>query len=412
MERSGTERLLGIDALRAIGALMVLVQHGFWLHLFEPLWKTPYFWLFYPSMQGHVGVALFLVVSGFCIHARAARSDPNANPEFLPFWKRRLRRLYPPYLAALVLSAVGIVVMSAYAVSEAGQPVVLDTVWRRTAPDGGTELAWGGLVSLLLLTPFWPRALEVYGNYPFWSLALEEQLYLAYFFVPALRRRIGIEGTLAVALAVSLVWRALAIFGPLGHCAPMMSAVPVRVVGMNGPESAIAFLNMAPSRWFEWTLGALAVELAFRRTPRRAWYESVPLAAAAAIAALGCQWSHLGWVFTDALWGIACFIVVNRVVRADQEGTLHRLRGIGALAGVGLFSYSLYLIHEPLLHMIGHPLVQVMPWPIARVLAMIVAVPLAWLFYRALEVPAMNWSRKSRHAAPVSGKAVTGGNVR
>ena len=49
---------------------------------------------------------VFFVISGFCIHlqwARARAHHQEGQIQFGAFWKRRIRRLYPPYLIALVL---------------------------------------------------------------------------------------------------------------------------------------------------------------------------------------------------------------------------------------------------------------------------------------------------------------------
>src|ERR1043166_6667956 len=54
----------------------------------------------------YIGVFLFFVISGFCIHLQWARAKAaGTKPEihFTSFWKRRIRRLYPPYIIALLL---------------------------------------------------------------------------------------------------------------------------------------------------------------------------------------------------------------------------------------------------------------------------------------------------------------------
>ena len=58
------------------------------------------------SSFGYIGVFLFFVISGFCIHLQWAKSQAQGQPQsikFGAFWKRRFRRLYPPYLIALAL---------------------------------------------------------------------------------------------------------------------------------------------------------------------------------------------------------------------------------------------------------------------------------------------------------------------
>src|SRR5215218_1506288 len=100
-------RLRSVDALRGIAALGVVVYHA----VEQGKQALPNNLLAYPlrlvqfiSSFGYVGVFLFFVISGFCIHlqwarTRAAGEEPDVR--FAPFWKRRLRRLYPPYLIAL-----------------------------------------------------------------------------------------------------------------------------------------------------------------------------------------------------------------------------------------------------------------------------------------------------------------------
>lgn len=123
--------------------------------------------------------------------------------------------------------------------------------------------------------------------------------------------------------------------------------------------------------------------------------------------AYGCQWSHLGWVFTDLLWGVACFVAVNRVVQWDQQGRFGTHLAARWLAAVGLYSYSLYLIHEPVLHSLGHPLVQVLPWWIVRPAVLVAAVWLAKKFYQWFELPAIRWSRGGERKPAPPGAAPT-----
>jgi peptidoglycan/LPS O-acetylase OafA/YrhL len=367
----------------------VLGHHGIGMFL-------PWSWWTYPLLQGFVGVHLFLVVSGFCIHARTARKEPDECPDFVPFWRRRLRRLYPPYLAAVGVTVFSLVVLSALRVHQAHRPVSGSSVWRTMAPGGAAEFGQASIVHLLMLFPFWPHARTVYQNQPFWSLALEEQLYLMYFMVPFLRRRIGMEKTLLVSLVVSILWRALAVFGPLGHGAPILPAACS--AGRLGPEPAIRWLELGPSRWFEWVLGAAAAELAFGHLAPRRIYTSVTLALSAMGVALACQWCHAGWVFTDPFWGIAFFILVNRTVGVERAGRLVTRRWAKLLASIGVFSYSLYLVHEPLLHVLRAVLLKFAGGIPVQLAAMLLVIPLAWCFYRVFELPALDWSRRTAPA--------------
>src|SRR5262245_48713387 len=96
----GSSRIEAVDMLRGVAALLVLAVHlpfswgsghaaGSTTATVFPNWTMPFF------RFGATGVDLFLVISGFCIHMQWARSQGQIN--FFGFWRRRLRRLYPPY---------------------------------------------------------------------------------------------------------------------------------------------------------------------------------------------------------------------------------------------------------------------------------------------------------------------------
>src|SRR5207302_4939927 len=102
-------RLLSIDALRGVAALGVVLYHAVLQTtnaVPHNLFKWPVKLLQLGSSFGYVGVFLFFVISGFCIHLQWAKSRANGQSrsiEFGSFWKRRIRRLYPPYLIAFAL---------------------------------------------------------------------------------------------------------------------------------------------------------------------------------------------------------------------------------------------------------------------------------------------------------------------
>src|SRR5690348_12342622 len=105
----GRTRLRGIDALRGAAALGVVLYHAVDQSakaLPASLFQYPARLVQLASSFGYIGVFLFFVISGFCIHLQWAKSKAaGTEPEirFIPFWKRRFRRLYPPYIIALLL---------------------------------------------------------------------------------------------------------------------------------------------------------------------------------------------------------------------------------------------------------------------------------------------------------------------
>ncbi len=105
-------RLQSIDALRGAAALAVVFYHVVGLKPEAATFAAAsrWRWLSLPFLHtlsfGYTAVFLFFVISGFCIHlqwVRGSVKDAETRIDFAAFWKRRLRRLYPPYLIALAL---------------------------------------------------------------------------------------------------------------------------------------------------------------------------------------------------------------------------------------------------------------------------------------------------------------------
>src|SRR6266540_193669 len=157
-----------LDGLRGLAALYVLMHHACGL-----LWggsladdPAPAVLLRNIFSFGHQAVLLFFLISGFCIHYRQALSgahslDPRA------FGWRRARRLYPPLLLALAVTAL------------------FDWIGMAVTPSfySGASAYWSGPVSVgashTLLTLvgsliFQARLVvaEFGSNSPLWSLAL------------------------------------------------------------------------------------------------------------------------------------------------------------------------------------------------------------------------------------------------
>src|SRR5258705_12813988 len=98
-------RLISIDLLRGCAALGVVITHAFPAELTYLAEQSPWFG-YLGKVVGNLtlGVPLFFVISGFCIHLRWTQrytQTGETKTDFLDFWKRRMRRLYPPYVIVL-----------------------------------------------------------------------------------------------------------------------------------------------------------------------------------------------------------------------------------------------------------------------------------------------------------------------
>ena len=365
-------RVLSLDAMRGAAALVVVMYHALGV---SPQTAPGDWQLWLPTIVsaavhfGYAGIYLFFVISGFCIHlhwarARAAGSEsPTVN--FFSFWQRRVRRLYPPYLCALAIY------------------LIHDALYAPVKVTG--SYLWDVGLHLLMLHNLDART--TYSiNSAFWTLAIEEQLYLAYFLLLFLRIRYGWKRTLLVCAAARIGWLAL------GRCISMAYGVEI-------PVSEAAATN-----WFIWGLGAISVEAALGVVVLPAWCRKVWVGCTALLCAMGLaqvlplvqkeSWLHdAGWLLMHPAWGVGFFILVNRAVEVEQRWgrTLRRTpRVIVWLAAIGLISYSLYLTH----------LLVLMKWywfgftrfhiPTISLLIMTpLSVVFAWLFFRLFERPFM-----------------------
>jgi peptidoglycan/LPS O-acetylase OafA/YrhL len=331
-----------VDALRGIAVLMVLAYHNLSPYVIDQSGKNPVlYWAGFPILLGYSGVHLFLVLSGFCIHLRFARQRPPRRIDFGAFWRRRIRRLYPPYVAALLLS-VAVVMATAQALPGPHPLPVWYPGWRVFGLDVTAHL-----FMLQVFRADWFAGLY---NGPLWSLALEEQLYALYAPLLRLRRYGGWERMLGATLAVSILWRAAAIFNPWHRCLPLLPP-------MNAPHpwtfdlARMLPLCLGPARWFEWALGALAAEAYCGNVALPRWSRSPLLGVLSLAAAAPAMTNPLGWIVNDALFAGGYFVLLNALCRREKEHpeALRENRAIAALAGVGLWSYSLYLVHAPVL---------------------------------------------------------------
>ena len=303
-------RLLSVDILRALAALLVvaghIVQTSFPVHYqwLEILWVT--------LAQG--GVGLFFVVSGFCIHlplARADRTGVVARVKIQPFFKRRFIRLYPVHFIVLVVSAICATAMT---INESYVSLLSEP----------TPVQFG--LHIVMLHCF-SRTAFFSINAVLWTLAFETHFYLLYPFYLSLRQRFG---TISPIFVVLLLAGTLRIF--LAYIKPELNETDI-------------FLNNVGYRWWEWLLGCLIAEI-YPNFKRVAPWRRVVLLMTAAIL-LGVILEIHGYLWIRAfVWPILFgSILLVALLIPDVKNIIAVLLG-----GIGLASYSLYLTHPIALH--------------------------------------------------------------
>ena len=376
-------RLQSIDAFRGIAALGVVLYHAV-LQTNDAvpsnLFKWPVKGIAFLSSLGYIGVFLFFVISGFCIHLQWAKSRANSQQQSLrfgSFWRRRIRRLYPPYLIAFALF-LGLAALT-------------------TGLDITHFFIYDVVMHLLMLHNLDPHTCYSI-NGVFWTLAIEEQLYLAYFLMLFMRVRWGWGPTLVICALARVGWFFF------GHAVWLVTGFGIPV-----PEGAA-------SHWLTWALGALAVEAAVGLVRLPKWCSNLWLSSLAIVAAsLISLWLpslpkdsllHDGlWMLLHPVWGFGFFVLVNRAVMAERSWLVKGKipKAVALAAVIGVFSYSLYLTHE---------LVIMVSWsfgfhwlpPILRTLLVVTpaTVVFAWLFYRFCEKPYMRKPKAQKETTAAS----------
>lgn len=346
-----SHRSNGLDALRAVFALWVLLAHALpWAEAVSS-GQVPTFLLSFGAGLGrlfqtrgetHPAVLGFIVLSGYCIHRAGLRSN---RTDVQQYSQRRFWRIAPVYLVA---STVG-----ALAVTLAGSISPLGL-----ALAGGGVNGWCMAAKLLGLPAWFPSlfACSFAGNAPLGTVTAEIGLYTLY---PVLLILIGMRmGERAIWLSVSVVFLAGVLFvsirpelGPWWH---------------NG--SVVGFLAY-------WWLGVKLLDPDFAKRLRRFAAPIILGWLILTLALMTSVWPAASPLLIEARKLLFCFAIGIAIVALDRAG-----QRAGVLSWVGRRGYSLYAFHAPVLYLL---LVAGVPWW----LAISAAIGLGLLAYRVVEAP-------------------------
>jgi len=314
-----------LDYFRGTAILAVLIAHflsGICLRAstavdssHHPLFQAILFGLYAIFILGTYGVAIFFVVSGFCIHLSYRRSSDSG---WFIFYVRRVFRLYPAYLFALFLCIV----------------VLPSSRWSADALTS-TEKQIDLFLHLFLIHNLRPHSFSSIAG-PFWSLAIEFQLYLLFPLLLGLVRRIGWRQMLMVTAVIEVVTRASLMI--VGHYGTDIA-----------PSSWWGWTRLSPTGfWFSWALGAMLAEavveqktLPFAKGPLPLWLWPLIVLA----------FHHTPYLENFA-FPVAAFATVRFMsyfLSRDPDRQMNASDlPLRFLTFFGLISYSIYLLHIPL----------------------------------------------------------------
>lgn len=325
-----------IDGLRAVAVLGVLFFHA---------------GLSFPG--GFVGVDVFFVISGYLITRLIVNELDRGSFSFANFWGRRLRRIWP---AASVSTLVTLV---------AGAVLFDPESYRLLATDAIAQTLMIANFQFMRGTDYFGAAADLRPLLHTWSLAVEEQFYLFHPFAVVLICR----------------WKRSLLLPVLVVTGVLSLALSVAALG----RYPSATFYMLPTRAWELLLGAVLALMPMRMGMSQSARDAVGLLAVAMIAVPMFVYDRAtafpGLAAVPPCLGTALLILTG----TGGQGQISRALAWEPMRRVGLISYSLYLVHWPILAFMRHLTAPDEPTLLARALVIPVSLVLAWLSYRLVE---------------------------
>jgi peptidoglycan/LPS O-acetylase OafA/YrhL len=350
-----------IDVLRGLAISFVIILHSLGPAQIKPIeWGNglvPAFdisitsLLLVPATFGWCGVAVFFAISGYCIHNSYSRERHLGVGRYLI---KRTFRIYPPYVVSLLIFALWIAVSG-------GMPE-----YGTTTAEPRNVLAHALLIHNFSFTYF-------YGINPsYWSIAVEFQLYVLYVPLILWIDRFGWRRVMIFALLSEIGTRSLEAYYFMKY-----NDIPIHLVGV-----PLGFI-------FSWLVGAFVAELCRNNDKRylvKKWHITVliTISIGSAFCKPASQFSFM--LFSTSSAAIIMYLHQNNV------HIVNWMRWFGAL---GLVSYSVYLIHQPLVRLVPkvyHVLGVKPPHVVVFVTCIMSVVPLfwcAWIMRRMVELPSV-----------------------
>jgi len=327
-------------------------------------------------LYGHFAVGVFIVISGYVLTLPVAVRGVLAGGR-RRFLMRRARRLLPAYYAALTLAVPLWILRSRID----HKPLTFPTV------------ALQYFSHVLLIHDF--NAHTIWGiDSPLWSVAVEVQIYLVFI---VLLLPIALRWNLLLSVLVAFV---------LGYVPTIVGAV-LHETPYPLSHACFWFLGL-------FALGSVVAFVAYDKDDRFAAlrlkvpWKAISICATAAFVLLALPLyddpQELSYR-VDPILGIALasgFLAIAKDQSAGRRSLVATVLAWRPLVYLGSFSYSLYLIHDPILLPVMHYLGGLKPWfrlSIAYV-ALVPAVVVASLgFARVFEFPFVSTARRRSDVA-------------
>lgn len=355
-------RIPSLDGLRGLAATIVLLHH--WLLIARPLLEGSLSWAIISQSPvklltaGNEAVLVFFVLSGLVVVL------PVFRPGFswMGFLSARIVRLYGPVIAALALSALLI-----FLVPRDRSSMPAGSWMAETHAD---TVTWQSFLSQASLVP---RQYSL--NNPLWSLHWE----LLY------------SVLLPFATALALLVRRWALTAVLVCCA-------LSLAGRVFEQSELLYFPI----FLMGTIMAARMPdlLAWVERPRARWF--MPAFATVSVVMLIASWLARpiipsGTFGSHVLWALAAPGAAGIVVVSLAWAPAIRFFSTRVLQWLGKISFSLYLVHVPVLATLAFALGSDQ-WPLVGLIGIPLSILVAWVFYQAVEARIHQAARRVHRA--------------
>lgn len=284
-----TNRIKGFDGLRGIAVMFVIISHSvLWPYLGIESNKIK------SLMNGHIGVSIFFVLSGFLITLLLIQEkDATGRIDIYSFIKRRAIRIFPLYYLAIFFL------------------MFMDYIGKANIPDCSYPFA------LTYTINFIKKGCDHSTLSHFWSLSVEEHFYLFWPLVFMMGRRFA--AIAALALVIACLNLSTIFMQHIDSWYPNRWTFPAMLPILCGCITAIIHKHWAVSYIFN----------------DRTRSTIVLMSIFAGLCAPAFTTSHLPWLLS------MCALLTY--IKFNQGSALVRILEFKPLALIGVISYGLYV---------------------------------------------------------------------
>jgi len=379
-------RLIALDGLRGIAALVVVVFHysvGYGAPL--PGQAGPEI-LWHLLWEGPAAVSLFFVLSGFVLSYGYLRQGSQQPLSLRSFYLARIIRILMPYALAFLISAFCVHYLFSYRMTDPkGQVQFFLTEWIKASSMPFESLLMNGMLH---------KPAIVYSVMPqAWTLSVELYLSLLFPLLIVLIRR------------AELLFVGILLLVPVYNYLPFKNPYPLMMTGLFH-----FMLGMMLARYRD-----CLTSLSLMRSAWRRWLFLIFGIACWDVREVINIPMRIFHPFSMTLWDISAFGAFTVVWAALISMPFQRLLCLPTIQWLGRISYSVYLLHfvvlyllVPWLLVLGNALgiTGSAAWSLGLAAAVLLSLALGQCFYSAVERPFTRLARlaaKTRDKAPAVG---------